>query len=773
MRLLRDPVTLLLLALLVGWGVFEWAGAPEPAPAHAPRDQFSAARAGDILETLYEDLGPHVAGSAENRLLRDRILGQLETFGYEPEVQRRYHCNPMFAVCGPVENIVAVLEGAGEEGDAILLTAHYDSAWASPGVADDGAGVAALLEIARMAVQGLPLRNDIVFLFSDGEESGLLGAHAFATLHPLFARVRVVINLEARGVEGPSVMFETGTGNRGMIRVLAKNVERPVANSLAYEMYRRMPNDTDLSVYRPYPVAALNFAFTEGVQAYHSAVDDLGRLDRASLQHHGQNAWSVIRALDERTLDKMVSPEDAVYVDLFGRNLLHYPESTAAGMALVISVLVLIAIRRSFPHQLSFRQVSWSFLAVLALAVSFPVAGWLLSWPLGRWPDVHAIGHPYPWLGRAVLFLAALVLANRVAAWLTPRASVGAVMFTSWGLYVVLALGLATTLPAASWVPVLPLLVFMLGLALDGFRWRKEPRLVFSSLFGMAAALYVGFYGFHMLETVVNFGHAALLMAPLVLPAVAALPLMLWHVDRHGSGRWLMRFGAALVVAGCVAQWFVPGYTPDRPRDLTVHYRQVAGEDTAWMVLQSHAGASDPEYAARHAFREMEVPGLDGTALAVATEPLNLPTIEARARRVGEGERGERSRRFIVDLGLPAGLQLLALTLPEKAGLLYASFEGQRVYDAAVPAHRPGQARRIDLHAPPAGAARIEMELSLDAGVEPALIMDARFELPEERLAPFAADWPADARPAFLGPRAIVRYRVPLLETASAPGGED
>ncbi len=254
------------------------------------------------------------------------------------------------------------------------------------------------------------------------------------------------------------------------------------------------------------------------------------------------------------------------------------------------------------------------------------------------------------------------------------------------------------------------------------------------------------------------------------MSAVAALPMTLWHIDRHGSGQWLVRFAAVLVFAGCIGQWFLPGYTPDRPRDLTVHYRQAAGADTAWMVLESHASGPDREYAARHDFREVEVPGLDDTALAVATEPLVLPTVEARARRVGEGERGERSRRFIVDLGLPEGLRLLALSAPGETELLHASVDGQLVFDAALPAHRPGAPRQIVLHAPPAGAARIEMEFNLGAGVEPAMFLDARFELPDERLAPFSAGWPDDAHPAFLGPRAIVRYRVSLA-TAPAGGG--
>ncbi|MCW8872023.1 MAG: M20/M25/M40 family metallo-hydrolase, partial [Xanthomonadales bacterium] len=249
MLLLRHPISLLLITLLVLLGVLRSYSTPSPVDAGAPDVVFSAYRAEAILRELLAEKAPHVAGSPHNALVRDRIIAQLQAFGYEPETQARFHCNPLFGTCSPVENIIALKPGARGE-HAILLTAHYDSVWAGPGAADDGAGVAAILEIARMAADFPAFDNDVIFLFSDSEENGLIGADAFAGHHPLFARVKAVLNLEARGVAGPSVMFETGEGNRRVIRMLAKHIDRPVANSLTYEMYKRMPNDTDYTVYK-------------------------------------------------------------------------------------------------------------------------------------------------------------------------------------------------------------------------------------------------------------------------------------------------------------------------------------------------------------------------------------------------------------------------------------------------------------------------------------------------------------------------------------------
>src|SRR5690606_17913127 len=121
-------------------------------------------------------------------------------------------------------------------GPAVLLTAHYDSVAAGPGAADDMAGVAAMLEIARILREEPPLAAPLIFLFSDGEEVGLLGAEAF-TGHPWAADVGVVINLEANGTRGQSLLFETTDDNAWLIDAFAAEAPRPVASSLFEALY--------------------------------------------------------------------------------------------------------------------------------------------------------------------------------------------------------------------------------------------------------------------------------------------------------------------------------------------------------------------------------------------------------------------------------------------------------------------------------------------------------------------------------------------------------
>ena len=76
---------------------------------------------------------------------------------------------------------------------------------------------------------------------------------------------------------------------------MSKAASHPVANSLSYEIYKRLPNDTDLTVFKHAGYSGLNFAFIEGVINYHHATDTLQNLNRGSLQHQGDYAVELAR----------------------------------------------------------------------------------------------------------------------------------------------------------------------------------------------------------------------------------------------------------------------------------------------------------------------------------------------------------------------------------------------------------------------------------------------------------------------------------------------
>ena len=203
---------------------------PTAAPSTPAGTGFEQEKAFTTLSRLLKEERPHIAGSPENKVVRDRIVEELKSYGYTPEIQTALQCAPpdRFPGCTQVENIIAVHSGT-DSCYGVLVTAHYDSVAAGPGVADDGAGVAVVLELARV-LANRKTQNTIVLLITDGEETGLRGALAFAQRHPLMPRAdiqtgdmaKVVVNAEARGASGPSMMFETGPSNEPLITLFAK-----------------------------------------------------------------------------------------------------------------------------------------------------------------------------------------------------------------------------------------------------------------------------------------------------------------------------------------------------------------------------------------------------------------------------------------------------------------------------------------------------------------------------------------------------------------------
>ncbi|MGH3750388.1 MAG: M20/M25/M40 family metallo-hydrolase, partial [Micromonosporaceae bacterium] len=202
---------------------------PYPRDATAQKSEFSAERAMAHLRELAA--APRPVGGLAHQRARDHLLTTLREYGLTAKVQESVGVDPSprrAPTAASVENVVGVLPGSRSTG-RLFLMAHYDSVAAGPGASDDGAGVAALLETARALASGPRLRNDVVFVFTDAEETCLCGAEAFVREHPLARDGGVVLNLEARGSSGAVVMFETTPGNAQLVEVFAEWAPYPLA----------------------------------------------------------------------------------------------------------------------------------------------------------------------------------------------------------------------------------------------------------------------------------------------------------------------------------------------------------------------------------------------------------------------------------------------------------------------------------------------------------------------------------------------------------------
>jgi hypothetical protein len=452
-------LSLALVALALGLVVLRMQP-PPPRDVDTPLDVFSAGRTMAILQDLLAEELPHPVGSAQNDVVMGRIIDHLAGLGYEVQIQETTACRDhpgRPSRCEQVKNVVTRLPGQ-RDGPALLLLAHYDSVSAGPGASDDGASVAAIIEMARILKMEGPHRNPIIFLLTDGEEAGLLGARAFVEEHPWAQDVGVVVNLEARGSSGQSLMFETSPGNAWLIDAYASSVRRPASSSLMYEIYRVMPNDTDLTVFKEAGIASLNFAYIDQSIYYHTPGDNFEHLNLGSVQHQGDCVLAVARRL--AAMDLSVQPAgNAVYLDVLGLGIIRWPEAWTLPLNLASALLLTAAswqlIRQ---RKLTVGALLLGLLAALLTIVASILLGIALTWLIRT-----VAGRPTPWRvhplpTRAALWAGTLLCGLVVGSAFARRAGTWGLGLGAWSLWLILSLVLNFVLVGATAVVLTPTL---------------------------------------------------------------------------------------------------------------------------------------------------------------------------------------------------------------------------------------------------------------------------------------------------------------------------
>jgi hypothetical protein len=251
---------------------------------------FSAENAFEYLEEIAKE--PHPIGSLENKKVRDYLVQTLRAEGLEAEVQTGYvksSWKPSYVRMAYVENVVATLKGTDPNAKKVVIACHYDSVMEGPGAADDGYAVACAIETVKL-LKKENRKSDLILLITDGEEYGLFGAQLYASKTDL-SEIGIMLNYEARGNEGPGIAFEWSDNNAWLVDELSKAYKRPIANSLSYEVYKRMSNGSDFTIFKRKAVPGINHAFIDGFSYYHHPQDNLQNISKESIQHTGENMY--------------------------------------------------------------------------------------------------------------------------------------------------------------------------------------------------------------------------------------------------------------------------------------------------------------------------------------------------------------------------------------------------------------------------------------------------------------------------------------------------
>jgi hypothetical protein len=298
---------------------------PTPKGLDTPADQFSSGRAMKDVRIIAAE--PHPTGSAENATVRAYLADRMTTLGMDVSVteaqlgERSLSRFNRWSGGNKTEqaifNIIGVLPGQDSSKPALLLMAHHDTVWGSPGAADDTVGIASIFEIIRALNETGGGHRDIIVLITDAEELGLVGAVNFFAKNPLRNRIGAVINFEARGGGGTANMFQTSAENGNAARLYARAVKQPSTSSLSTYVYSVLPNDTDLTPALEKDYVSYNIANIGRAEYYHSPKIDADALDEGTLQHMGSQGLDLTRALVSAN-DLPAEKPDATFFDLFG-----------------------------------------------------------------------------------------------------------------------------------------------------------------------------------------------------------------------------------------------------------------------------------------------------------------------------------------------------------------------------------------------------------------------------------------------------------------------
>jgi hypothetical protein len=744
---------------------------PAPRDAAAPADQFSAVRARVALERLLSGDTPHPIGSDANARIAARIGDELAALGYAVETQDAFACRVAWGICGSVTNVLTRLPGE-TEGPAVLLTAHYDSVPAASGAADDMAGVAVMLEIARSLREGEPRRIPVVFLFSDGEEVALLGAEAFMAEHPRANDVGAVVNLEANGTHGQSVLFQT-TGESGwLIDTFAAHAPRPVTSSAYDAIYALLPFNTDLTVYGEAGLPGLNFAFIEEHPQYHTPLDALANLSPGSLQHHGDNALAAVRALGAADLANPPSGR-SVYQDVPPGVVLRWPEPWSLPLAAATAIgwagVGVAAYRRG---ALAWRSLLWGL-----LALPLGVAGAALL-GLGLASLVQAAtGAALPWYAhpiplRIAIGAAATTWTVLVASVLARRAGFWGIFLGVWIWWAALSALVAALLPGVSPLALLPTILAALaagvvtvsplrasphacqaaalaGLVGAGWFWLGFTRGSDYSALGPDLGVTVGF----------AVGLTASALAPLVAPATTYGRV--WRPALGGA--------ALLIVAATGVATQVPPSSDERPLRLNVQHVQERQAGHAWWALDTLAPLGSGELGQLQDL--LRAGGFDGeTAALFPWSPAELlaapaPMIEADPILELVSDENEQGNRLVtVELHSPRPEERVTVYVPMSVRLLGVAIPTESITLAGIPVEDDfGR-----FHCVGAACDGLRLELRLEYGGSTTLYA-ARTSpgLPEGGEALVAAR-PSIAAPSGGGDASVVIDRV-ILDASAAP----
>lgn len=509
---------------------------------HAPEQEFSALRALVHLRNIARS--PRPVGSSENERVRHYLVETLRHEGVDVRILKGSAVRtliPRVHAAGNVYNVLAVIPGKRK--DSFLFLTHYDSVPTGPGAADNGASVVSALETIRALSKEKP-EDTLQFLFTDGEEAGLLGAASFVSRAENTSNVVAVFDFEARGISGESFLFQTGKKSSGLLQAFLENASGVAGSSLGPALYDLLPNDTDFSVFKRRNFAGLDFAFIGDVQAYHTSLDRPENLDLRTLQHQGENMLTLARTREilDSNIETYFSPWPGI--------VLHYGSFVTRSFLILLLILAVLASR-----VIALRRSAAAFLysiACIAVAALIGFGSWpTLSWLNGS--TASLLGQPHNYfayqlyfisLGVSAVFLIRFFVLRRYSTeevsvaflWTAAACSVAAVILAPGAAYIFLLPAIACAVcillsrrfPGGFFSPAFAL-IFALSIVLIAWDPISGLFLALTVRAGFLAVILVCFYlllALHFVDLMLSTRHTLILSTVMFALLAAAVRVL-------------------------------------------------------------------------------------------------------------------------------------------------------------------------------------------------------------------------------------------------------
>jgi hypothetical protein len=343
-------IALVLLALLSVLPMIP----PHAVAIDAPAEGFSAERAMADLQVVAKE--PHAAGSEAQARVRQYIVDQLAVVGLQAVIETH----------GQVSNILVRLPGS-DPTSTVLVSGHYDSHPPAPGAGDDGLSTVAMLESLRVLNAGSPLRNDVLFLFTDGEELGWLGAIAYMEIHPdARESTGAVFVFDGLPGNGPLSLRETSPGDGWLVREIS-GLSLPLWAGSWTNKAERAEFDTDFSLFSQAGYTGLEIESAEAGVRYHTAQDTADAISANLLQGFGQTMLALVQHFGSIDFSTRIATADVTYFSLPLVGLVYYPgwiNPVLGGIGfLCLVTFVFVAWRKK---QFTPGRFGWSLLGFLS-----------------------------------------------------------------------------------------------------------------------------------------------------------------------------------------------------------------------------------------------------------------------------------------------------------------------------------------------------------------------------------------------------------------------